>query len=183
MNFMRPFAISIALLVSPALVQAQTPVTYSVQGEPVFSISVPDFWLVRTGGPRDIEDTQLGDTRAVSRVIGLRPEADDGVWMGLVSPASVGTIQEGISYLVDIERFLVNTPEISGRSSARIGGRPAEVVRGTGRRNGRGISFTAAVIDLPGPRVAVAVAILAGDADAGFVEDLNDIFASFRVIQ
>ncbi|MCV6583903.1 MAG: hypothetical protein OIF47_00060 [Marinibacterium sp.] len=168
------------LALSPVAGLAQTPTTYTENGRALFSFAVPDFWVLRNGGPREITDTELGDARAVSRVMGLRPEASDGVWMGFVSPAGVSSIEDGLDYLGDIDRFLVREPQVTDRSAARIGGRPAQVVRGTGTRDGRGINFTAAVIDLPGPRVAVAVTILAGDADPGFVADLNGVFASFR---
>lgn len=163
--------------------RADTPVTYTDAGQALFSFEVPDFWTVRTGGPREIEDTQLGDARAVARVMGIRPFTDDAVWMGFVSPAGVSDIQGGIRYLEDIDKFLVKEPVVSGTSDTRIGGQPARVIRGTGRRDGRGVNFTATVIDLPKGRVAIAVAILRDGADPAYVDDLNDVFASFRSLK
>lgn len=159
---------------------ADTPATYTEDGRALFSFNVPDFWLLRTGGPREIEDTELGDPRAVARVMGLRPVTDDTVWMGFVSPAGVATIQDGIRYLQDIDKFLVNDPTVTSTSDTRIGGLPARVFRGTGRRDGTGVSFTATVIDLPRNRVAIAVAILRDGANPDYADDLNDVFASFR---
>ena len=176
---LRPvFAICAAVwLGATPVAQADTPVTYTEDGRGLFSFAVPDFWVLRTGGPREIEDTRLGDTRAVSRVIGMRPVTDDAVWMGFVSPAGVATIQDGIRYLRDIDKFLVKDPALSDTTDARIGGLPAKLFRGTGRRDGKGVSFTAAVIDLPGNRVAIAVAILRDGADPGYTDDLNAVFA------
>ncbi|WP_420586749.1 hypothetical protein [Ruegeria sp.] len=162
---------------------ADTPVTYTDAGRPLFSFAVPDFWAVRTGGPREIEDTELGDLRAVARVMGVKPVTDDNVWMGFVSPAGVASIEGGLRYLEDIDRFLVKDPSVSSTSDTRIGGLPARVIRGTGTRDGRGINFTATVIDLPNGRVAVVVAILRDGADPAFVDDLNAVFASFRSAQ
>ncbi|MDX1742714.1 MAG: hypothetical protein R3186_03855 [Ruegeria sp.] len=162
---------------------AETRVTYTDAGRALFSFAVPDFWAVRTGGPREIEDTELGDLRAVARVMGIRPVTDDTVWMGFVSPTGVSSIKGGLQYLEDIDKFLVNDPSVSGTADARIGGFPARVIRGTGTRDGRGVNFTASVIDLPNGRVAVVVAILRDGADPAYVDDLNAVFASFRSLQ
>ncbi len=167
--------------VAPA--SADTPVTYTDAGRALFSFAVPDFWAVRTGGPREIEDTELGDPRAVARVMGLRPVTDDNVWMGFVSPAGVASIEGGLRYLEDIDKFLAKDPTVTSTSDTRIGGLPARVIRGTGTRDGSGINFTATVIDLPRDRVAVIVAILRDGADPAYVDVLNDVFASFRALQ
>ncbi len=169
------------LAVTP--VQADTPVTYTDEGRALFRFEVPDFWALRTGGPREIEDTNLGDARAVSRVMGIRPVTDDNVWMGFVSPSRVSSIQGGLSYLEDIDKFLVQDPTVTSTSNTRIGGRPAHVIRGTGNRDGRGVNFTATVIDLPRDRVAIGVAILRDGADPSYVDALNAVFASFRSLQ
>ncbi|WP_170382712.1 hypothetical protein [Ruegeria atlantica] len=167
--------------VTPA--SADTPITYSDSGRGLFSFAVPDFWVVRTGGPREIEDTELGDLRAVARVMAIRPVTDDNVWMGFVSPAGVASIEGGLRYLEDIDKFLVEDPVVSSTSNTRIGGLPARVIRGTGNRDGRGINFTATVVDLPNGRVAVVVAILRNGADPAYVDELNAVFASFRALQ
>ncbi|UUV04901.1 hypothetical protein [Ruegeria sp. YS9] len=159
---------------------ADTPVTYTEDGRALFRFDVPDFWVLRTGGPREIEDTGSDDPRAVARVMGLRPVTDDMVWMGFVSPAGVATIQDGVRYLQDIDKFLVKDPTITSTSDTRIGGLPARVYRGTGRRDGKGVSFTAIVIDLPRNRVAIAVAILRDGANPDYADDLNAVFASFQ---
>ncbi|WP_171122152.1 MULTISPECIES: hypothetical protein [unclassified Ruegeria] len=172
-----------ALLLGGAPAVADTPITYTDQGRALFSFAVPDFWAVRTGGPREIEDTELGDPRAVARVIGVRPVTDDGAWMGFVSPAGVASINGGLRYLQDIDKFLVKDPDVSETVTTQIGGLPARVIRGTGTREGRGVNFTATVIDLPRDRVAVIIAVLRDGADPAYVDDLNAVFASFRSAQ
>ncbi|WP_170782645.1 hypothetical protein [Ruegeria lacuscaerulensis] len=178
--FLRISSAIAAIWLGAAPVLADTPVTYTDNGRALFSFSVPDFWAVRTGGTREIEDTQLGDPRAVARVMGIRPVTDDNVWIGFVAPAGVASIDGGLRYLQDVDKFLVKSPVVSDNVSTRIGGLPAQVIRGTGTRDGRGVNFTATVIDLPNDRVAVAVAVLRDGADPAYVEDLNAVFASFR---
>lgn len=183
MRFLLSAAVSavMSLGVVPAL--ADTPVTYTDAGQPLFRFIVPDYWALRVGGPREIEDTSLGDARAVARVMGMRPVTDDTVWMGFVSPQGVTSIEDGVEYLSDIDKFLVKEPQITGSSRRSVGGLPAQVFRGTGRRDGRGVNFAATVIDLPKGRVAVAVAILRDGADPSYVDDLNAVFDSFRALQ
>ncbi|SLN14247.1 hypothetical protein [Ruegeria meonggei] len=176
-----PICTAMWLTASP--LSAETPVTYTDQGRGLFSFAVPDFWTLRTGGPREIEDTDLGDPRAVARVMGVRPVTDDNVWMGFVSPSGIRSIEDGLRYLEDVDKFLVKNPTVSDTSRTRIGGLPAHVIRGTGNRDGRGVNFTAAVIDLPKGRIAVVVTILREGADPAYVEDLNAVFASFRALQ
>ncbi|MCG7521311.1 hypothetical protein [Ruegeria sp. Ofav3-42] len=179
-QFASTLAVCAALWLSGGTASADTPVTYTDNGRALFSFSVPDYWALRTGGPREIEDTELGDTRAVARVMGLRPVTDDNVWIGFVSPSGVASIDGGLRYLEDIDKFLVKDPTVSETTSTRIGGLPARIIRGTGNRDGRGVNFTATVIDLPQDRVAVVVAILRNGADPAYVDDLNAVFASFK---
>lgn len=183
MRFLIRSALAAALLSGAAPAVADTPVSYTDAGKALFRFIVPDYWALRVGGPREIEDTQLGDPRAVARVMGMRPVTDDNVWMGFVSPEGVATIEDGIGYLQDIDKFLVNDPQVTGNSRRTVGGLPAQVISGTGRREGRGVNFTATVIDLPNNRVAVAVAILRDGADPAYVDDLNAVFDSFRAVR
>ncbi|WP_254447870.1 hypothetical protein [Ruegeria arenilitoris] len=182
--FSKIFFICLAVWFGCALPAASdTPVTYTDRGQKLFRFVVPDFWALRVGGPRSIEDTNVGDPRAVARVMGMRPVTDDAVWMGFVSPEGVETIEDGVQYLQDIDKFLVKDAKLTESVRQSIGGLPAHVFRGTGRRDGRGVNFTATVIDLPRGRVAVAVAVLQDGADPAYVEDLNAIFDSFRAMQ
>ena len=160
---------------------AETPVTYAQGGTSLFTVDVPDFWTVRTGGIREITDSALGESRLVNRVIGIRPENDEGAWMGFVSPPGVSTLDQGRAYLGEIGKFLVTEAEITGTRPWRIDGREAEIIQGTGQRDGRDVSFTVALIDLPGGRVAVAIGTVSGAEGAAFVGEINDVFNSFRV--
>ncbi|SMO35403.1 hypothetical protein [Ruegeria faecimaris] len=183
-NLLRAVTLSCAVVCAGAgSAKAETPITYTDEGRALFSFAVPDFWSVRTGGPREVDDTELNDPRAVARVMGIKPVTDDNVWIGFVSPSGVSSIDGGLRYLQDIDKFLVKDPIVSETVATRIGGLPARVIRGTGTRDRRGINFTATVIDLPRDRVAVAVAVLRDGADPGYVDDLNAVFASFRSLQ
>jgi hypothetical protein len=169
-----------ALLVSAAGAEAQTPVTYVEEGRALFTVEVPDFWSVRTGGSRQIAPSEDPAPRAVPRVLALEPTVDEGVWMGFISPSGVGDLGEARGYLGQLSQFLAFEAEVGEPVTRRIGGRPAEVFSGRGRRDGRSLQFTVAAIDLPGRRVAIAAAVLEAGVDPAFAEVLNGVFASFR---
>lgn len=168
------------LLSAPTLGHAEMRVTYQDGGTPLFHISAPDFWSVRAGGPRQLTAPGSDVTRDVARIIGLEPTADPHVWMGFVSPRAVSTFAQAEAYLRAIGPELVKNAELGESKSMTIAGRPAKTVQGTGRRNGRNVTFNATVIDLPGARMAVAVTVFEAGVNPDLVNDVNAVFASFR---
>ncbi|MEO1733022.1 MAG: hypothetical protein AAFR45_05250 [Pseudomonadota bacterium] len=173
------FASILALM--PAASQAEVPITYTDDARPVFTVTVPDFWTVRTGGVRDLTAPGDAEPRTVSRVLGVRPSDDSvGVWVGLIAPFDVRNIDEGVAYLQDVGPFLVESAKVSEQVNRRIGGYPARTFAGTGRRDGRSVAFTAALIDLPGPRVVAAIVIMEPGLDPLVVDAVNDMLGSIR---
>ncbi len=159
---------------------ADVPVTYTDEGRSVFTVSVPDFWSVRTGGLREL--TAPGDTepREVSRLLGLSPVEASGIWVGLNAPHDVRNIAEGIEYLQDVGPFLVQDPEVGERVDRRINGYPATTFAGTGRRDGKTVSFSAVLIDLPGPQIVAGIVIMEPGVDPALVGSVNDMLGSIR---
>jgi len=171
----------IVLAAGPA--DAQTPVSYSEGGRDLFTVEVPDFWSVRTGGPREIARPGRDASRSIPRVLALEPTVDGDVWMGLMSPPAVKDLAGARAYLNQLGDFLALEAEVTAPVTRRIAGRPAEVFAGTGRRDGRALQFTVAAIELPGGRVAIVAAVLEAGADPAFARVLNGVFASFRAIR
>jgi len=170
----------IVLAAGPA--DAQTPVSYSEGGRALFTVEVPDFWSVRTGGPREIARPGRDASRSIPRVLALEPTVDGDVWMGLMSPPAITDLAAARAYLNQLGDFLALEAELDAPVRRRIAGRPAEVFAGTGRRDGRALQFTVAAIELPNERVAVVAAVLEAGADPAFARVLNGVFASFRAI-
>ncbi len=156
------------------------PLTYEDEGTPLFSVSAPDFWQVRTGGQRAITPPGSDEARLINRVIGLSPVTEDGVWVGFMSPHGVRGYEDALEYLRDIGPFLVKDAQVQDRERIRIGGRPAARIAGSGRRDGRSVGFTALIIDLPGDRVAISIVVMESGVDPGYAADVNAILASFR---
>jgi hypothetical protein len=165
---------------SPDVLLAEARVAYREQGRALFSFDVPDFWTVQVGGVQRLSPP--GDTRIreVPQVISMRPTVEPRVWIGFISPPRVTTLAEGRDYLREIGRFIASSRQITDARSHRIGGMPAEIFSGTGRRGGKPLRFVAALIDLPGPRVAIVVSVVEAGADPAFVETINSVFGSFR---
>jgi hypothetical protein len=172
-----------SLAVFPQAAMAGTPVIYTDEATPVFQIDVPDFWTLRSGGLRDLEGPEEDAIRDVSRVFGLTPDAHDGIWVGLVAPFGVVTLEDARAYLKDIAPFLLQSYETETPKKRRINGLPAWTVKGRGKRDGSAVEFTAIAIDLPNGRVAVSVVIFEAGSNGDLVNDVNAIFSSFRAIR
>lgn len=162
---------------------AQTPMSYTVNGKPMFHVDVPDFWEVRVGGPRKLTPVGEDTERDVARVMGLQPEAAGNVWVGFIVPRGVRTLEEGADYVREIGPHLMNDAEITKREVRRIGGRTAHSISGHGRRKGKGVQFTAVLIDLPGPHIAFSVTVLENGFDPDLLGGINAIYTSFKAIQ
>lgn len=174
------FATCAAMATGPAL--SDTPIGYREGGKALFVIDVPDFWTARVGGPRVLTPPGEESPRDVARVIGLSPEGADGIWMGFVVPVGLRNLAEGADYMREIGPHLVKDPVVSQRKNRKIGGRDALTISGNGRRNGKSVHFTAVLIDLPHNRIAFSVTVLEKGYDNSVLEDVNDVYASFRAI-
>jgi hypothetical protein len=169
----------LTLFLTTSQVWADMPVTYKEAGKPLFSVSAPDFWTVRVGGPRDLTD-EGGKAHNVSRLIGMHPVSEPRVWVGFVSPIGVGNFDEATEYLRDIGSFLVKDVQVDSRKSRQIAGLPAKSVAGRGTRKGKSVNFTAVMIDLPNGRMAISVTVMETGVDLAIVSDVNAIYSSFR---
>lgn len=185
----QPFARHLASVVAagllallPGAAAADMPVTYKDKGRSLFAVDVPDFWSVRAGGSRELTAPGSGETRQVGRVLGLRPTAEAGLWMGFLSPEGIRSQEQAMRYLREIGPFLLRDAAVSDRGEIRIGGRPAGRITGTGTRGGRSVNFTALTIGLPGGRVAISVVVMEAGVNPELVSDVNAIFSSFRPV-
>lgn len=170
-------------LVGTVAAIAGTPVTYTDEGRALFRFEAPDFWTLRTGGTRQLAPPGSDALREVERVIGLQPTAEAKVWVGFISPRGVADFAGARAYLKEIGPFLVKSPETDAVRVLRIGGLPAQSFSGRGTRNGREVGFVATVIDLPGGRLAVSVAVIEPGAGEGAVDEVNAIYRSFRAVR
>lgn len=172
------------LALVPMAAQSGTPVIYTDGARALFEVEMPDFWSLRTGGLRDLTGPEtVQDTRDISRVFGMTPDAHAGIWVGLISPFGVSTLEEAGEYLRDIGPFLVQDAEVQAPVARRINGLPARSLKGTGRRSGQTIQFTVLAIDLPNDRVAISVVVFEPGADAEVVGDINAMLGSIKAIR
>lgn len=178
----RPAALCALLALAPPAL-ADTRITYTDADRALFSFDVPDFWTVESGGERAISPPDEDLVRTTPQIVSLRPTVEPTVWMGFFSPDGVTSLDEGVAYLAEIEKFLASEPEITSVTDGRVGGLPARILKGTGRREGQRISFTIAVVDLPGARVAIAAGVAEARADPELVFQINTIFSSMRAGQ
>ncbi|MEM1078349.1 MAG: hypothetical protein AAGI09_07465 [Pseudomonadota bacterium] len=165
-------------LATPA--SADLRISYADGDRPLFSVAVPDFWSIETGGARAISPPDEEAALPVPQIVTLRPTVEPDVWMGFFSPPGISTLEGGLDYLSEIEKFMASDPEIVSIAKDRVAGLPARVIKGTGVRDGARIAFTIAVIDLPGSRVAIAAAVAEMGAEPALIDEINRVFASMR---
>ncbi|MBO9451973.1 hypothetical protein J7426_16990 [Tropicibacter sp. R16_0] len=177
---LRATALVVATALSATVAKADMPVTYVEDNRALFHVSAPDFWQVRAGGPRAITPPGSDEARLINRVIGFEPVAEKGVWVGFMSPNGVSTFDGAVEYLRNIGQSIVEDPILDDSKPTRIGGLPAQKYAGHGRRGGKSVNFTAVLIDLPGNRVAISLAISEAGANAELISDVNAIYDSFR---
>lgn len=174
-------ALAAALMLCAPMAHADTPVSYTENGNALFTVDAPDFWTVHVGGPRDLADPKTEQRRPVSRLIGLQPSTEPRLWVGFISPAGVRNFSDAKDYLAEIGPFLVKDPVIDKRAERVIGGRSSQTVSGRGRRDGRAVNFTAIAIDLPNNRMAISVVVMEAGLDQNSLAGVNRMFESFRV--
>lgn len=159
---------------------ADVPVTYTAGNTALFTLEVPDFWEVRTGGVHELTAPETGITRGVPRVMSISPQVEPGVWIGFTVPDGVTTIDQGVSYLRELGRFLSLDVEMSEPERRSVGGLRAIRSDGLGVRDGKNVQLTLALVDLPGNRI-VAVAVLTEvGIDESWYPAINDVLQSLR---
>ncbi|MCT8161378.1 hypothetical protein [Pseudoruegeria sp. SHC-113] len=152
--------------------------SYETGGRDLFSVRVPDNWVVSAGG---FEARQAPEgIGAVPRVLGLRPEEDPRIWVGFVSPDGVATIAEAEAYIQSLDLRLVEDPQVGAPERVVIGGRSARTYTGTGTREGRPVNFTIALIDMPGARTVIGVIVGENGARGLYRDEITALVRSFR---
>ncbi len=172
--------LSAAFWAAPMVAQADTQVVFSDQTRNVFQVDVPDFWNLRVGGPRELSPDGDEALRTVERVFGLEPESDHGVWVGLISPPRFGSLEDAKEYARGLSGQLAKTTEILTAEDRRVGNYPATVITGTGRREGRPVSFNVTMLDIRNGRVVVALTIMSQGFDQSALADVNAILNSIK---
>lgn len=175
----RRVALTAALLAGMALpATAEIMASYETGGRDVFSVRVPDNWVVSAGG---FEARQAPEgIGAVPRVLGLRPENDPRIWVGFLSPDGVATIAQAEAYIQSLDLRLVEDPKLGAAEQTVIGGRSARTYSGTGTREGRPVNFTIALIDMPGARTVIGVIVGENGARGLYRDDITALVRSFR---
>lgn len=179
-KFASASVLSLGVMAGPSV--AEVTATYDGGSRNLFEIAVPDHWVLATGGFENYA-TQDAEKPAVPRVLGMRPENDNRVWVGFLSPDGVSNVAQAARYIRNLDRRLVESPQIEEQRTTTIGGRSSTYFNGTGTRNGKPVNFTVGVIDLPSNRVAIFVIAGENGARSLYRDELNHVVRSFRVSQ
>lgn len=122
---------------------------YETGGKTLFSIAVPDGWVVATGGS-DADDV-------APRILGMNPEGDLSLWVGFLSPAEPKNLEEAEAYVKDLGKRLVTEGRVDRVNDGKLGTLPARFYVGRGTRESAPVDFAVAIAALPGPRAVIGV--------------------------
>lgn len=110
----------------------------------------------------------------------MEPESEHGVWLGLISPPRFRSLEDAKEYVRGLSGQLAKTTEILSAEDRRVGIYPATVITGTGRRDGRPVSFNVTMLDIKNGRVVVALTIMSQGFDHSALADVNAILTSIK---
>ena len=146
---------------------------YETGGKTLFSIAVPDGWVVATGGS-DADG-------AAPRILGMNPEGDLSLWVGFLSPAEPKNLEEAEAYVKDLGKSLVTETKVDRVNDGKLGTLPARFYIGRGTRQGAPVDFGVAISALPGPRAVISIIVGEYNAREVYREEIAAIIGSFHV--
>ena len=158
---------------------AEVTVTYASKGKPQFSFLVPDGWMIKTG-------TGIGKSKATKdetpmpRVVSAIPEGKDVLWFGFWTPDKVKTMQEADDYMKSLRPFLLANPKRASVRDGNIKGMPARFIMGTGFKDDQSMEFRAALFQLTGETMGMAIYIGRPEAKELHQADIKLITDSLR---
>lgn len=151
---------------------AQVRAIYETGGKTLFSIAVPDGWILATG-VSDEDD-------AAPRILGLNPEGDLSLWVEFLSPAEPKNLEETEAYVKDLGKSLVTESHVDRTDDGELGTLPARFYIGRGTREGAPVDFGVAIAALPGPRAVIAVIVGEYGAREVYEDEIAAIVASLQ---
>ena len=166
-------ATALLMIASVQYASADVRVIYETGGETLFSIAVPDGWVVTTGG-NDVDG-------GAPRILGMNPEGDLSLWVGFLSPIEPKSLEEAEAYVKDLGKSLVTDSKVDRENDGNLGTLPARFYIGRGTREGAPVDFGVAIAALPGPRAVITVIVGEYGAREVYGEDIVAILASLRV--
>jgi hypothetical protein len=145
---------------------------YETGGKTLFSIAVPDGWVVATGG---------SDAHgAAPRILGMNPEGDLSLWIGFLSPAEPKNLEEAEAYVKDLGKGLVTGSKVDRVSDGKLGTLPARFYIGRGTRESAPVDFAVAIAALPGQRAVIGLIVGEYGAREVYGDDITAIIGSLQ---
>ena len=167
------FATLLVVVANMQHASADVRAVYETGGKALFSIAVPDGWIVATGGS-DADD-------AAPRILGMNPEGDFSLWIGFLSPAEPKNLEEAEAYVKDLGKSLVTETKVDRVNDGKLGTLPARFYIGRGTRQGAPVDFGVAISALPGPRAVISIIVGEYNAREVYREEIAAIIGSFHV--
>ena len=152
---------------------AEVRVTYDAAGKDLFSVAVPDNWVVTAGASEEGEERP--------RILGMHPEGDLSLWIGFLSPVEAKTIADAEDYVRGLGPRIVQNATVERQKDGTLGGLPALLYTGKGTREGAPVDFSVGIVSLPGGRQVISIFLGEYSARQVYQADIDAIAKSLLV--
>lgn len=172
-----------ALLCFSATANAQVAVTYVTNNKALFTMEIPDTWIVNVGTESDTAKLESGQTSA-PRVVTAMPEDGTILWFGTWVPDGVKTLDDAHEYLLSVKDYLIDeaTPSVK-ITDAKIGRMPVRYSTGTGIKNGKKVDYFAMLFQLNKSHSGLAIYIGPEKATDAHREELKSMVRSIKPVR
>ena len=175
------FLLLLPLLALGATGAGAQPLVYEHDGQPLFSLQVPEGWQVDLDFSAEAREAGVAEgEEPLFEIVEISPGDDSHVWFGVWALADISTLDQGLTYLGSLRGDLFTDLEASEPMATELGGMAARTISGTAKREGESVELAMALF---APRENSVVAILyvgAPDAWRSHEEALAGIMASLE---
>ncbi|MEM1314187.1 MAG: hypothetical protein AAGI51_06520 [Pseudomonadota bacterium] len=168
-----PALLAAGLGLAAASAEAQVRVEFADGGPPLFSVEAPDGWVATAG--------RAYASAGTPRVLGLHPEEDLSLWIGMMAPPDVRSREEAEVYLREIGQRLVDDPLVEATTRMEVAGRPALRIAGRGTREEAPVDFAGFLFELPAGGWAILLFVGEYGAREVYASDIAAMRASLVV--
>jgi hypothetical protein len=172
--------LAVAWLGATAVAREQKYV-YNHEGRPLFSISLPDGWLL---------DTDFGDeARAAGvdkaggpeiRIVEAMPGDGTKLWLGAWVVPRASTLDRGLEYVTSLDGELFSDIALSPATETALGGMKARALAGTAKRDGEKVELAAVLFEARPGVIAVVLYVGLPDTWSKHRAELRQIVASVQ---
>jgi hypothetical protein len=172
--------LAVACSGAPALARAET-VVYTHEGRPLFSMTVPDRWLIDTDFADEAKAAGVDPTVGPAiRIVEVMPGDGTKLWLGAWVVPRASTLERGLEYVTSLDGELFSDIVVSPPRETELGGMKARALSGTATREGEKVELAAVLFEARPGVIAVVLYVGRPDTWSAHRDELQRIVASVQ---